>query len=259
MLGRLVCVVAAASLCGCLVPRVDHRAEVSRVRALEYDRELTEARLDELTLQIRNLEKRGQNLELERQSLDEERITLLRDLENLRVGNDALALELVREREIRESRETEIAALSGTYQSLVDELEKEIEAGQIEIHRLKGRLQVRALDRILFDSGRTQIKPEGQEVLAKVAVQLRKLEGHRVRVEGHTDNVPIATERFPSNWELSAARAAGVVRFLMEQGLAPDELSAEGFGPYQPIAANDTAENRARNRRIEIVLVPDEE
>jgi chemotaxis protein MotB len=246
----------ALLLGGCVVPRVDFNAEVSRVRALEHDRELAEAELEELTLQVRHLERAGENLQIERESLDEERLRALRDLEALRIGNLSLQEELVREQEIRSSREAEIQELTGSYHELVEQLEAEIQAGEIEIHRLRGRLQVRALDQILFDSGRTVIKPKGREVLAKVARELAKIKGHRVRVEGHTDSVPIATKRFPSNWELSATRAVTVVRFLVEQGMDATRISAEGFGPYRPIESNDEAAGRSRNRRIEIVLVP---
>ena len=115
---------------------------------------------------------------------------------------------------------------------------------------------MRALESILFDSGSSRIKRQGREVLAKVATQLRTLDGHRIVVEGHTDAVPIATERYPSNWELSAGRGASVVRFFVSEGVDATVLTAAGHGEYQPIADNGTREGRARNRRIEIVLVP---
>lgn len=256
MTTRALSLLAILALVGC-VTLVDHRAEVARVRALEHDRELTGAQLDEITLQVRHLERAGQNLEIEREALDEERMAILRELEQMRVGNLSIQEDLVREREIRLSRDAEIAELTGTYHNLVEQLESEIESGQIEIHQLRGRLQVRALDQILFDSGRTVIKPQGRKVLARVGQEIAKLEGHRVRVEGHTDSVPISTQRFASNWELSAARAVRVVRFLIEQGLDAEKLSAEALGPYEPIDTNDTPKGRARNRRIEIVLVPE--
>jgi chemotaxis protein MotB len=163
---------------------------------------------------------------------------------------------LTEEREARAGKEAEIAAMSGTYRNLVEQLENELRAGEVEIEELRGRLQVRALDQILFDSGSVEIKPRGREVLAKVAAQLAKVTDRRVRVEGHTDDRPIATPRFPSNWELSVGRAATVARFLAEHGVAPQRLEASGFGEFAPIASNDTPESRARNRRIEIVLAP---
>lgn len=245
------------ALTGCLVPRVDYEAEVARNRALVIEREEREAHIAKLEERIRLLQQEGRTLELERKSLNQERIELIDSIENLRIGNSGLADELAREREIRQEREAEIRQISGTYSRLVDELENEVEAGKLEIHRLEGRLQVRALDRILFDSGSTRIKQEGQEVLAAVAEQIQKIGGHGIRVEGHTDDVPIATDRFPSNWELSAARAAVVVRFFIENGLDPLRLEAVGVGEHHPIAPNDTNEHRARNRRIEIVLVPE--
>ena len=152
--------------------------------------------------------------------------------------------------------EAEIQQLSGTYQSLVEQLESELRSGEVEIEELRGRLQVRALDQILFDSGSAELEPRGREVLAKVAKQLAKVTDRRVRVEGHTDDVPIATARFPSNWELSVGRAATVARFLAEQGVAAERLEAAGFGEFQPIASNADPAGRARNRRIEIVLAP---
>jgi len=252
-------VVGAFWLAGCLVPKVDYDAEVARNRALVVERVELEGRLAALDQRIRDLEKSGENLELERSILNEARIELIDHLEDLRIGNENLRRDLEQERAAREATEAEVRDLSGTYSQLVEQLENEVQSGKIEIHRLRGRLQVRALDQILFDTGSTSLKPEGREVLAHVARQIRTIRGHRVRVEGHTDDVPISTERFASNWELSAARAAGVVRLLAEQGIAVDKLSAVGLGEYDPIGPNDTRTNRARNRRIEIVLVPDDE
>jgi chemotaxis protein MotB len=244
-------------LSGCLVLSSTYDAEILRGRKLTEQLELRAARIKELERRIGELEASEETLQLERASLDEERVQLLGEIEDIRVGNEALRKELKKERQVRETRETEIREIAGTYQNLVEQLENEVESGKLEIHRLRGRLQVRALEQILFDSGSATIKPEGQTVLAKLARELATIPGHTIRVEGHTDNVPIATERYPSNWELAGARAAGVVRLLIEQGLDPAKLSAAGFAEQQPIAANDTVEGRARNRRIELVLVPE--
>src|SRR6185295_11432041 len=95
------------------------------------------------------------------------------------------------------------------------------------------------------------------EALAKVAEALQSVKGRMIRVEGHTDNVPVdRTGPFRSNWELSVARALAVVQQLQEHGVDPTKLSAAGYGEYQPIAQNDSAENKSLNRRIEIVLAP---
>lgn len=256
---RLGAVALALGLLGCLVPKVDYDAEVARNRALVVERVEREKRIAALEQRMRDLEETGENLELERSILNQQRIDLIDELENLRIGNEALALDLEVERAARAATEAEAENLSDTYGNLIEQLEKEVASGQLEIHRLKGRLQVRALDQILFNTGSTVINPEGRTVLAHVAQQIRELGGHRVRVEGHTDSIPISTERFPSNWELSAARAAGVARYLVEQGLDPAKLTAAGLGEFHPIASNGSAQGRARNRRIEIVLVPEDE
>jgi chemotaxis protein MotB len=112
-------------------------------------------------------------------------------------------------------------------------------------------------DKILFASGSATIGAEGRAALRKVADALRGLEGKAIRVEGHTDNVPTGSNTaFASNWELSSARALAVVRFLQDGGVDPTRLSGAGFGEYQPVGANDTADGRSLNRRIEIVLSP---
>jgi chemotaxis protein MotB len=244
-------------LCGCLVRASTYEAEVARAQRLSEKLELRELDIREFERRIQGLEKTEETLRLERGSLTEERLALHNELEDLREGNEALREEVARESKVRRSREAEIEELSGTYRSLVEQLEGELESGKLEIHRLRGRLQVRALDQILFDSGSVRIKRQGEEVLSKLTTQLKNLPGHQIRVEGHTDNVPIVTGRYPSNWELSVARAARVVRFMVEQGLDPGKLSAAGFGSHQPIAENGTPAGRSRNRRIEIVLVPD--
>ena len=115
------------------------------------------------------------------------------------------------------------------------------------------------LDKILFDSGQTEIRPEGLAVLKRVVEILMTVTDKVIRVEGHTDNIPIAgalAKRYPTNWELSAARALNVTRYLEKEGIDPSMLSAAAFGEYQPIAENDTPEGRAKNRRIAIILLP---
>lgn len=108
---------------------------------------------------------------------------------------------------------------------------------------------------VLFDLGRADIKPEARRFLDEISSLLAALP-NPIRIEGHTDNLPIRTERFPSNWELSTARATNVTRYLIEQhGLDPHRLSAAGYGEYRPLVDNDTPENRARNRRVDIVLL----
>src|SRR5690606_26744059 len=106
------------------------------------------------------------------------------------------------------------------------------------------------------DSGQVTIKQTGKDALTEVAGILVTLDDRELQVAGHTDNVPISTQRFPSNWELSTARAVEVVRFLVAENVKPQLLSAAGYGEHDPVESNETPEGRAKNRRIEIVLQP---
>jgi len=248
-----------ALLCAACVTRAEHEAAVARMRSLEHQRAQRAEELDALRKRNAALHAVGSRLTIERSALDDEKRELMGQMEDLRGEHEKVQSALADEQRQRAEREAEIGRLNGSYRALVDDLEREVEAGKLEIHELRGRLQVRALEKILFDSGRAELKPEGAEVLRKVARQLARIGGHTIRVEGHTDDVPIHTARFASNWDLSVARAAGVVRALEGAGVPSARLSAEGFGPYQPIASNADAAGRARNRRIEIVLVPESE
>lgn len=161
--------------------------------------------------------------------------------------------------QLAQEKERALAQVKGTYDSLVSELKSEIKEGQIKITQLKDKLTVNMVDKILFDSGSAVIKKNGKQVLDRVADILKNVKDQEIKVEGHTDNVPISArllEKFPTNWELSTARATTVVRYLQERGVPPTVLSAQGYAEFQPVAQNDTEENKAQNRRIEIVLVP---
>jgi chemotaxis protein MotB len=146
--------------------------------------------------------------------------------------------------------------------NLEAEMRAALESRDVTISQLQGRLTVNILDRVLFDSGEAELKADGEAVLRKVAGVLALHTNLAIHVVGHTDNVPIRAEariRFPSNWELSTARALAAVRFLTERaGVNPRRVGAVGFGEFRPIADNGTVEGRARNRRIEITVLPDE-
>lgn len=178
-------------------------------------------------------------------------------IDRLQAENQQLVQQVEQERIAREAR---IAQMKSTYDELVQKMETEIQRGEITISELQGKLTVNMVDRILFDSGKADIKPAGVEVLKRVGDILKEVADKNILVEGHTDNVPISPrlqQTFPSNWELSTARATTVVRFLQDRiGIPGERLTACGFGPHSPVAANDTAEGRAQNRRIQIQLVP---
>jgi chemotaxis protein MotB len=171
--------------------------------------------------------------------------------ENVRLAQEAA--------EAQKAREEKVKELSSTYDQLVEKMKGEISKGQVTISELKGKLTVNMVDAILFDSGKAEIKSEGLVVLGKVIEILNTVSDKAIRIEGHTDAMPISgslAQRYPTNWELSAARAINVARYLEKQAINPGHLSAAGFGEFKPVADNATLEGRAKNRRIEIVLVP---
>ena len=149
-----------------------------------------------------------------------------------------------------------------THQSLEDEMRAALESKDVAISQLQGKLTVSILDRVMFDSGEAELKPSGAAVLRKVAAVLAQHPNLKIHVIGHTDNVPIrasARSRFPSNWELSTARATAAVRYLTENaGVDPRRLGALGYGEFRPVADNTTPEGRARNRRIAITILSEE-
>ena len=218
--------------------------EVARLKEDNTELEkILRAKEDTLSKNIINL--RAQISELEKENED-----LKQSIDRLQ--SEAEALEREKQEEMNE--------MKSTYDDLLEGMKSEIEKGKITITQLKGKLKVNMLDEILFDSGKTTIKPEGVEVLERVGEILLNVKDRAINVEGYTDNVPIGPElarRYPTNWELSAARATNVARYLQEKiGIDPTLLSATGYGEYQPVASNEDEEGRARNRRIEIVLVP---
>ncbi len=162
--------------------------------------------------------------------------------------------------ELSAAKEQELASVRQTYDNLVHEMRQEIEQGDVKITQAVDKLSVNFVEKILFDSGKDKIKPAGLDVLKRVGDILKGVVDRQVRVEGHTDNIPIGSrikKKFPTNWELSTARATTVVRYLRDTvGISPELLSATGYADNRPVADNSTFEGRAQNRRIEIVLLP---
>lgn len=158
-----------------------------------------------------------------------------------------------------QKKKEEIQTESQAYKDLLREMKGEMARGQVTIEELKGKLTLGLADQILFDSGQSEVKKDGLAILKRIVDILGKVQDKAIRVEGHTDNVKISgrlAKRFPTNWELSAARAINVARFLEENGIDPKILSAAAYGEYKPIADNSTPEGRQKNRRIAIILLP---
>jgi len=191
---------------------------------------------------------RAQQALADAQSLTEKRAGELASLSNKLAEAEEKISDLAEEK----------TAVEKTQQSLEDEMRKALESKDVTISELKGKLTVNILDRILFDSGEADLKPEGQKILEKIASVLSQHTNRQIHVIGHTDDVPIR-RKYASNWELSTARATAAVRFLQERAnVDPRRLGAVGYGEFHPISPNTTVEGRAKNRRIEVVILPEE-
>jgi chemotaxis protein MotB len=215
-----------------------------------YDLKAREAQT--LATETENLQAQVKALTGEVEAAKKDREALLKEKEALQSRTS----ELTRKAEKAEQLER----ATQTYQDLQKKLEKEIQEGQVQLREMKDRLTMTMVDKIIFPSGSAEISKEGKKVLDKVVSILKDIHDKRIQVEGHTDNVPIVSvlkKRFPTNWELSTARATEVVRYLQESGgINPQLLSATGYSEYQPVAPNDDEEGKHKNRRIEIVLLP---
>lgn len=212
------------------------------------------------------LSAQSDNLQTQVKSLTAEVEALKKDKEMTQMENDALRAKVdelqnkMNGLSQKAEKAEQLEKATKTYEDLTKKLQREIQDGQVQITEMKNRLTMTMVDKILFPSGSADISKEGKKVLDKVISILKDVEDKRIQVEGHTDNVRIVSslkKKFPTNWELSTARATKVVRYLQESGdIEPVLLSATGYSEYQPVAANDTAKGRQKNRRIEIVLLP---
>ena len=154
------------------------------------------------------------------------------------------------------AREAQAAKRLEEYNSMLRQLKSMIDSGKLKVRIVRGKMVIELPEAVLFPSGSAKLKKEGVRVLAELGPVLASLEGRMFQVGGHTDDKPIRTKRFPSNWELSGARAIDVTKLLVEYGVPATRVSAAAYADSQPVADNDTPEGRALNRRIEIALQP---
>ena len=247
------------------------QSEIVKLRQKQAELEAESARVAKEREQLRQEQSRlSATLDQERQRLKaeaEEKARLQQEQSQLSASLDeerkrlkAEAEEKARLEQAHAAKEEEIRRLTKTQEELSQSLKDEIAKGNIKIQQVRDRLTINMVDRVLFDSGRAVIKPAGVKVLKQVGDVLNKITDKQIRIEGHTDNVPISTklqDKFKTNWELSTARATTVVRYLIDQGgVQPQALSAVGYADTHPIASNESEEGRSSNRRIEIVLYP---
>jgi chemotaxis protein MotB len=219
----------------------DDQVRQAALRDLQQQKQLTAER-------DRQIQARDQEMEALKQRLTEAESAT----ENVRkaLNNATKSMEdLARAQAQAEAR-------AAQFRKLVSQFRKMTEAGKLKVEIRDNRMIVSVGDKILFDPGKTQLKKEGADTLKEVAVVLKDVAGRDFQVAGHTDNTPIRSPRFRSNWDLSTARAVEVVNFMVASGMQPGRLSAAGYADQAPIGSNDTADGRSKNRRIEITLMP---
>jgi len=196
------------------------------------------------------------------QNAQEELAQLRTSTEQHQVDVQDLEAELQAGKAALEALQREKEQESDSRKRLEEEMRSALQSKDITISELQGKLTVNILDRIMFDSGSAELKPEGQKVLRQIAGVLAQYPKRQILVVGHTDNVPVkasAKRGFTTNWELSAARATAAVRFLCEKaGVDPRRLGALGYGEYHPVADNSTDGGKAKNRRIALVILAEE-
>ena len=223
---------------------------LKEIDSLKDENQQLKGKSGEISNQIENLSREIDAVKKEKEELASKSEYMNKEIERLKLKAGELGAE----------KERELAGVKETYEKLLSEMEKEIEKGDIKITQALDRLSVNMVEKILFDSGKAEIKQEGLKVLDRVGAILKGITDKQIRIEGHTDNVKIGArirEKYPTNWELSTARATSVVRYLQDKvGIDPRHLSAIGYSEYKPIASNDTVEGRAQNRRMDIVLLP---
>lgn len=152
--------------------------------------------------------------------------------------------------------EAEIRERNRIYEEVLGRFRSLIDAGRLSVSIVRGRMVINLPQDILFASGSATLGREGRETLSEIASVLSEFVDRTFQVEGHTDDDPISTSEFPSNWELSAARALSVVKLLVDRGVSPELVSGAGYGEFQPVATNETEDGQRLNRRIEIVMLP---
>jgi chemotaxis protein MotB len=229
---------------GC-VTKQTHEATLAQLQSTTNSLETTQDKLARSQAEIR--------------ALEEKKNTLQQELYDTRFNLEATQLDLsARQAQIETLKqiEDETKRRNAIYASFVEKLKGMIDGGRLTVSIENGRIVINLPENVLFASGSAKLNDEGRTAIKEIANVLSSFSDRRFQVEGHTDNMPIKSQNGYSNWELSSERALSVVHLMSDSGVMPANLSAAGFGEFQPRADNSTSEGRMLNRRIEIVMLP---
>ncbi len=213
----------------------------------------SQALIKDLQADLEDTTERLEKAKAQNERLAAERAQLMQDQSDLQSSVSEMQKALIE----LSQRKADADARINEFRSLISRFKALIDAGKLRVKIVDGRMVVELATDILFDSGSAKLSPNGEIAIGEVALVLASIPDRRFQVEGHTDNVPIKTAQYPSNWELASARSIAVVRALVAGGLPAERVSAASYADMKPVMPNDTPEGRASNRRIEIVVVPD--
>ena len=255
--------VGALVLASCGIPEEQHNKVVQDLENMKQELATTQqAKTDsetELNAKIDALEAKIAALEAEKADLESKLNNSNAELSMFQSKTGglekALAATKVELDELRKAKVLQEKRLA-EYRKLTEQLASMVKTGKLQVKIRNGNMVIQLANNILFDTGKTDVKKDGQEALTELAGILQTIQNRRFLVAGHTDNVPISSGRYKSNWELSTARAVNVVQYLQDAGVNPSVLAAAGYGEFDPVASNDSDDGKAQNRRIEIILLP---
>lgn len=206
-----------------------------------------------LNEEITKSKEANEALSKDKAQLEERLITVTKDRGQLKSSLDEMkqAMDEMRQRQAEQKKRLQ------EFEDLTKRFKRLTDAGALSVKIIDGKMVVSLGSDVLFPSGSAKLSTAGLDAIKEVTTQLKSIPGKTYQVEGHTDNLPIATAAFPSNWELASARALNVTRAMIDAGMPSQRVSAASFGDTHPIHSNDTVEGKAANRRIAIVVVPD--
>jgi chemotaxis protein MotB len=242
-MNRVWPLLVALGLSGCGVSRADYQTKAEEAEASKKQAALVGAQASQLQQQLAASQQQSDQL---KEALGLAQSQAITDEQKAHLEEAKRAMQEAQER-------------GKLVEDLQAKFKRMIDAGHLKVTTRHGRAVLQLHNDVLFGVGEAEVKPDGKPTIAEVASTLKQVGPKRFQVAGHTDSAPITTDKkkeFPTNWELSAARAIAVVKLLVAQGVDPSMLSAAGYGPYDPVASNATPEGEAKNRRIEITLVP---
>jgi chemotaxis protein MotB len=265
-IGTLTMAIIPLMLLSACVSSSKFEAAVAEKDAMRESLEGTEKELESARMQNalaqEEIERNQQQLKITEQELESAKMQVAE------IQDELMKLE-TRKQALQESlsdSQAQMATLSNIeaetkrrneiYAQFVNRLQTMIDGGQLTVSIEQGRIVINLPNNVLFKSGSANLNPEGKEALSQIAAVLSQFSDRRFQIEGHTDNNPIQSARFPSNWELSTSRALTVVHLLTDMEVVPENISAAGFGEFRPRADNESEEGRQLNRRIEIIMLP---